>query len=64
MTLQKHFRELNHPNLRKRIVGLLRHYKKSLVKLKNLSKLNKRDIYPHITDTFFTYTVSTYTTII
>ena len=59
--MQKHFRELNHLTLRRKTVGL---YKKSLVKLKKLTKLNKRDIYPHITDTFFTYTVSTYTTII
>ena len=58
MTLQKQLRELNHLNLRRKIAGLLRHYKISLVKLKKLSKLNKRDIYPHITDTFFTYTWS------
>ena len=66
VTLQKNLRKLNHINFKRKLVGLLRHCKKSSFQLKNLQcckflKLNQRDIYPHIIDLFFTYTVRTYT---
>ena len=71
VTLQKILRELNHLNLKRRLVGLLWHCRKFLLKLNKLQcykllKLIKRDIYRygHIIDTFFIYTLSAYTTII
>ena len=49
VTLQNLFRELNHLNLERRLVGLLWHCRKFLVKLNKLQcykllKLNKRGI--------------------
>ena len=60
---------MNHINLKRKLVGLWSHCRKHLIELNKLQrykllKLNKRDIYRPILDTFFISIVSTYTSII
>ena len=54
---EKSLRELNDLNLKKGLVGLLRHCKRFLLKMNKLQsykllKLNIRDMYGHIIDIF------------